>query len=63
MKAIIIIEVEGTPKAIERLSDQVSDLIVDATMAGGITSLTSDELRGREVTKLQAALEKATAKQ
>lgn len=52
MRAIIIISVDATPKALDRLSEQLDGLVVDFTMEGGVNALETDEARGKEVKQL-----------
>lgn len=52
MRALIIISVDATPKALDRLSEMVDGLVMDFTMEGGVNLLESDEARGKDVKQL-----------
>ena len=47
MKYLIVIEMEATPKAGEQFEDAIDALIVEQTQAGGISTLESEVVKGK----------------
>jgi hypothetical protein len=63
VKYLIVIAVEGKPAAVDRLVERIDWLVEDVTIQGGIDSLTTEVVSGRDVAAVLLRLKETDSRE